>query len=270
MLPRIRLRNRPGDRYAPAVGLNLRVERIDARYPARGPKNAVLPTLSRLAVGRPLVVVDVYAGREAGSPGTRVSPWCITAVEQAAADASLSVEVARIAARAPGRETGPKPRQADLGPRITLEVPGCAARRSVPRSWIGAHLCLAVPSLCLEVSGSKRPRGPVASALAALDAACHRRTQSGQPDVGAALTSAVFASTTVVIDASWWAPMQLGDGAPPELTPLGYCVTAGVSAPQRDWSEGLHRRVDGRLTSARPRESRDQDIRRAVLGGSRR
>jgi hypothetical protein len=214
------------------VTVRLNVERIHPGTPERAAAAAVASTFDLLVPQREMVVAMVEWGH---APGIAVAPWTVAGIRTAAREQELRLREVRIGACGPndGRVLD------DDGRRVSVEVPGSHRARRVPSAWFGAHLCLVVP--CLHVRKRGRGRtgpewlGPADQALRALDRACHGPTGRESANVGARIATTVFASATIVVDASWWAPLQPDDTGPPCLLPLDRCVALGTVSPSSAW-----------------------------------
>jgi hypothetical protein len=193
----------------------------------------VSTTFGLLAPRRELVVAMVGWGN---APGVAVAPWTLAGIRTAAREHELRVREIRI----PACGTAEDSRGVDDdGRRVGVELPGSHRARRVPNAWFGAHLCLVVP--CLHVRktgrGQSGPQwlGPADQALRALDRACQGPTGRESANIGARVATTAFASTTIVVDGSWWAPMQPDDAGPPCLLPLDRCVALGTVSPSSAW-----------------------------------
>ncbi|HET6585394.1 MAG TPA: hypothetical protein VFG69_18175, partial [Nannocystaceae bacterium] len=86
----------------------------------------------------------------------------------------------------------------DRDPRtLVCRWPGIARTVTIPRGWIGRHLCLVVP--CVGVSAPRR--GPVAAALAAIADAVGAGDGEMPCEIGAHVVAGTFAGVTIVVDA---------------------------------------------------------------------
>jgi hypothetical protein len=216
------------------VTVRVNVERIHPETPERAAAAAVSSSFELLAPRRELVVIAVDWGN---APGIAVAPWTLAGVREAARDHDLRTRELRIAAC--GGDAEHVQASDDDGPRVSVELPGSHRARRVPKAWFGAHLCLAVPCIHVRkrVRGQAHPvwLGPAHQALRALDRACDGPSGRESPNVGARLATAVFASTSIVIDATWWAPMQPDDAAAPSLLALDRCLALAAVSPSSAW-----------------------------------
>lgn len=220
------------------MSVRVDVERIHPGAPERAAAAAVAATFGLLAPRRELLVLGVGW---APAPGVAVAPWTLTGLRMAAREHGLELREARIPAcgAAEPRGLDAAAHALDDGRRVGVEVPGSHRVRRVPTTWFGAHLCLVVPCVHVRAPGKRAHewRGPADQALRALDRACLGPAGRESANVGARLATTVFASTTLVVDASWWAPMQPDDGAAPSLLAVDRCIALGTIAPTPGWRQ---------------------------------
>lgn len=221
----------------------LRAHSIAAAQPRRAAHHTAAAVLADAPRARALMLVVVDAGAH---PGLRPSPWVIDGVLDAIAEGGLRGRSAVLGASDDGADSlAARLAAADL-PEATrdgsthhdalrLRVPGSQRELRVPRSWVGSNLCLVLPCLHREQvvrGGPPRWRGPVASGLLALTRPWSGPSGHDSVEVAARCVSELFAHISVVIDASWWAPLSAEDrGAPLLLAPertLGLRLASGI------------------------------------------
>jgi hypothetical protein len=213
--------------------VRVNIERIHPGTPERAAAAAVSSTFALLAPRRDLVMAVVGWAK---APGVAVAPWTLAGIRNAAREHELVLREIRIPACGAAEDVRGSD---DDGRRIGVELPGSHRARRVPSAWFGAHLCLVIP--CIHVRGPARGRegphwlGPADQALRALDRACDGAPGRESAILGARLATTAFASATIVIDASWWAPMQEGDSGPPSLLALDRCLALGTVSPSSAW-----------------------------------
>src|SRR5690606_36696605 len=171
---------------------------------------------------RPLLLAVIRWGAH---PGLRPSPWCLDGVLQAVEDSGLRAQAihrgeqratdplsARLAAR------GVTPLD-EHGPALGLRPAGSRLPLRVPRALLGHDLCLVLPCVHHHRPGKHGPawRGPVGAGLVALVSAWGGTWSRDSVDRAARCVTELFAHVSVVIDASWWAPLAHEDEAPPLL-----------------------------------------------------
>jgi hypothetical protein len=218
------------------------VHGIDPAAPAEAAREAVASALSALPPARSLLVGVVAWG---DGPGLEPARWTLQGVRAAARDAKLVAgyhDLGPHHASVTGRwlRAHPDAIDGDAPRPITLEVAGARRPRRIPRGWIGRHLCLVVPCVHQRHERFGRSKcwvGPMACALQALAQATGVPGDDEPTDVGARVAAQVFASTTVVIDASWWAPMRASQAAAPHLVALDRCLVLGTTAPAELWTQ---------------------------------
>lgn len=226
------------------MSLRAQVETIRADDPSAGVASALDPAFAVLPPARELLVAVVDFGE---GPGVSVSPWALAGVVRAARHHGLSatghdlgprpvnggLERRSVAAGLPLREEDPRP--------IQLEVPGGRRPRRIPHGWFGRHLCLVVPCVHRRIGTGRGASwiGPVASAWARFDRACSGPEVKDASSIGARLAAQVFASTTVLIDASWWGSMGEDETSPAELLAVQRALCLSTPTPD----EGFARRT---------------------------
>lgn len=242
-------------RYAAGrVSLRITLERVPPDAPERAFERAVAPTWSRLASSRTLLVGVAERGH---GPGVGIAPWTRRGVVQTAERHGLRLQGFDLTA--PGAVPSLHAPLGDIpeheaGHALDLDLPGARRPRRVPVGWFGAHLCLLVPCVFEhhhDVRGDLW-LGPAAWAFAALDRFCTTERwptpelplalRRGAPVprrsvLGARLASQVFASTTLVVDAAWWAPVRPSEASAPELLPVGQCLATASEAPDEAWAQ---------------------------------
>lgn len=253
-------------RYAArAVPLRVNLERVLPDTPDAAVERAVGPLWNQLATRRPLLI---GVSEVANGPGVGIAPWTRAGLSRAATRHHLTAR--GVALRSTPRGLTASAALGDLeddasGPSVSLDLPGTRRPRRIPTRWFGAHLCLVVPCVFIQQDGPFGAwLGPAAEAFASLDRCCtvshlpppglltsSRGSTTIVPTAslnGARLAAHVFASTTLVIDAAWWAPVHRGDGCAPELNPLGLCLATGVPHPDERWTQGCVQALDLWLT----------------------
>ncbi len=182
------------------------------------------------------------------APGLTVAPWVLDGIRQAADRCGLEWSWTHLGpadANGPSRRFHPE-RYRDReeeGRILELELPGARRPRRIPRSWIGRHLCLVVPCLHRRGPGGELA-GPLELALERLGRTCALPGDREPARVGARLAGHAFASTTIVVDASWWAPLQSDADAVPVLLSTERCLSTGVSSPHPRWARDVMLDVD--------------------------
>ena len=194
-----------------AVTVGVHVERIRVARPADAARTAGAVALAHCGLARTTLLLIVGCGKQ---PGMGVAPWTIDGTLDAANTLGLRVRCDRIGHAAPHdavhrrlaqRELAPPP----PGPPLGLHVPGARRPVAVPAHWVGAHACVLVP--CVRrlpadpsaSSSAHSTQGPATIALSTLAEQCTAEPLSDAVSVGAWLAAHVFASASVVVDASW-------------------------------------------------------------------
>ncbi|MEM7157184.1 MAG: hypothetical protein AAF799_30305 [Myxococcota bacterium] len=218
----------------------LRAHSIAAAEPSLAAQQIATAALGDAPRARPLVLVVASWGAH---PGLRPSPWVLDGVMQAIDDGTLNGHSFvlgddegpdSLSARLSARGLPPSPaRGADT---ITLHPAGSRRTLRIPRAWVGANLCLVLPCLHREQPAKQGPRwrGPVGQALLQLVSEWGAVRARDSIQQAAHCIAELFAHVSVIIDASWWAPLSADDeGAPFLLAPertLGLRLTAPVSS----------------------------------------
>lgn len=241
-------------RYAAAaVNLRIHLERVPPDAPERAFERAVAPTWSRLASSRPMLVGVAEHGH---GPGVGIAPWTRRGLASAADRHGFRLRGVDLTE--PGAVPSLHAPLGDIpedepGQALDLDVPGARRPRRVPAGWFGAHLCLLVPCVFEQHHDVRGDLwlGPAAWAFAALDRFCTTdrwptpelpwALRRGAPvprrsAIGARLASQVFASTTLVVDAAWWAPVRAGESSAPELLAVGQCLATASERPDETWA----------------------------------
>lgn len=87
---------------------------------------------------------------------------------------------------------------------IRLKLPESPNDAQVPASWVGTNLVLLAP-LCHQRTRNGGWRGPILNAMHHLAGALgYRAPNDPTTHVGARVVSDVFASSTTLLDATWW------------------------------------------------------------------
>lgn len=201
----------------------LRAQSIAAAEPTRAAHQTASAVLGDAPRARPLLLAVASWGAH---PGLRPSPWVLDGVLRAVKDGGLGGgSVVLGDPGGPGSLTdrlaaGGLPATEEPGTALGLRPPGSHRELRVPRSWVGRSLCLVLPCVHRQAeSRSGRPtwNGPIGTALLAL---ARRFGGTASLDPTARCLSELFAHISVIIDASWWAPLSAEDqGAPLLLAP---------------------------------------------------
>jgi hypothetical protein len=237
------------------VALSVAVEHIDPRKPIHAATAAVSGTFEQLAPTRGLLLGVAGWG---DGPAVAVAPWVLEGIRRAATQHGLTIEAVDLG---PTETHGGQRRRLTAagiplahgeGRPLKLELAGSRRPRRIPKAWFGQHLCLVVP--CAHTRKSRRKddgwTGPVEAAFAALDRACRPAGQSvDTAATGARLAAAAFASTTVVLDGTWWAPLSPGDTAPPNVISLDRCFALSSGFPSEAWNRRALSEVDDWLAA---------------------
>jgi hypothetical protein len=141
------------------------------------------------------------------------------------------------------------PRVEDREP-LVCRWPDLERTVTIPRGWIGRHLCLVVP--CVGAIAPRR--GPVAAGLAALaDAIGVRDAEhpvAGGPAVGeiaARVVAGTFGGITILVDADVAVVRARSGGGRPRLVPAHRIFTAHRVPAPAAWLLALARGFDGWL-----------------------
>jgi hypothetical protein len=207
------------------MGPHVHLLPADPRRPREAARATARSLLKRLPRQREVTVAVVGWARQ---PGLAVPWWTLEGVLEAVDELDLRAgEVTALGEpSASGRPKGRPP--ADRlgagagGDRfVRLSLPGLTRPARVPRSWIGTNLCLVSPlahrrgdgrRLSLRREGDLDWVEPVQSALAALVSGLGADGPlRAQARAGARLAREVFASSTLILDATWWAAAQEHD-----------------------------------------------------------
>jgi hypothetical protein len=237
------------------VAVSVVVEGIDPSRPNHSAVAAAAGAFGRLSPTRPLLVAVAGWG---DAPAVAVTPWVLAGVRRAASDHGLgasAVDLASASMHGSQRRritAAGLPLEPSDGRPVQLEIPGTRRPRRIPRPWIGQHLCLVVP--CVHRRGGQPGDagwvGPIAAGFAALDHACAPAGMHRDSAVaGARLAAQVFASTTLVVDASWWAPLHASDAGPPFVLGLDRCLVLSSEVPSEAWNLSVLDCFDGWLAT---------------------
>lgn len=246
------------------VALSVAVEHIDPQKPAHAASAAVSGTFEQLAPARGMLVGVAGWG---DGPAVAVAPWVLEGIRRASTQYGLktrTIDLGPTEAHAGQRRritAAGLTLEESEGRPLSLELPGARRPRRIPRPWFGQHLCLVVP--CAHVRRTRGRdeswMGPVAAAFTALDRACRPAgLRMDAPVTGARLAAQVFASTTVVLDGSWWAPLQADDTSPPTVISLDRCLALSSKSPSEAWNREALAAMDDwlagllRITGAAP------------------
>jgi hypothetical protein len=213
-----------GSGYAAArvMPARLRAHPIAAADPTRAAHQVAAAALGDAPRGRPLTLAVIRWGAHAG---LRPSPWVLDGVLHAIEELGLRGQALHvgergaadpITARLAARGLPPLDARA---PTLTLHAPGSRQGLRVPRPALGGSLCLVVPCVHRQHPGKEGPawRGPLGEGLAALASAWGGSWARDPVDAAARALAELFAHVSVVIDASWWAPLAADDDAAPLL-----------------------------------------------------
>lgn len=201
-------------------------------------------------------------------PGVDVSPWILGGLHHALDTCGLTGVAVELSPATTHRRLGLGrfELEDDSTPEgaIGLDVPGARRPRRIPSAWFGRHLCVVVPCTFVhERRRTDRWTGPVATAWSAIDHACGgspgrleaivpRPLHGGVVEstiVGARIAASVFASVTLVVDASWWAPVAADATSPPELLALDRCLCLASPVPDERWAMRTIERADAWIAS---------------------
>jgi hypothetical protein len=227
--------------------------------PREAARAAAASAFASLAPARAVLVGLVTWG---DGPGLEPAPWTLDGVLAAATDVGVDVAFEPLGpheAAATHRWLRAHARSRVEDRRaVTLEIPGARRTRRIPRPWIGRHLCLVTP--CVHLGRPRLGRsaswvGPLAAAfeiLASVTGAA-RPSDEQSSELGRRLAAQVFASTTLVLDASWWAPLVADAGRPSDpaashLVALDRLLVMGTSAPAEQWARHGPQLLDAWLT----------------------
>lgn len=218
----------------------LRAHSIAAAEPTRAAHQTAAAVLSDAPRSRPLLLAVTSLGAH---PGLRPSPWVLDGVLRAIEHdrfdgrSLLLGERDELGGVADRLAAAGLPPATDDRSALGLRPPGSHRELRIPRSWVGSDLCLVVPCLHRQLprrSGRPTWRGPVALALLALAGRLGVTAGPGSLELVTRTLSELFAHISVVVDASWWAPLSSEDeGAPVLLAPeraLGLRLPSSVSS----------------------------------------
>lgn len=170
----------------------------------------------RAAPARRGVVVIFRA--ESGMPGATTTPWCLRGLDQAipldiaarsfwprgdldTAQQLLDASGLPVHARAQAHQL----RNAQ---RIRLTIPGFRRPAAIPRDFVGRNLIVVAPVSHRRESGAGF-QGPAQSALACLAELCRLEgSASALAKAGARIASEAFATASLLLDATWWTPLD--------------------------------------------------------------
>jgi hypothetical protein len=241
----------------PAMQPRVLVHDVDPDAPREATRHALSSAFAQLPPARSVLAAVVGWG---DGPGLEPAPWTLDGVLSAGEDADVRVRFESLGPYEPTAthrwlRANAATQDDDRRP-IILDVPGARRPRRVPRAWIGRHLCLVVP--CVHVGRRTLGRatswvGPFGAAFEALALATRgARAPRGESHrdgmlalVGRRVAAQVFASTTILVDASWWAPLhhegnpRRGTAIPPatsHLVALERCLVMSTTSPGEHWS----------------------------------
>jgi len=118
---------------------------------------------------------------------------------------------------------------------------------TIPRGWIGRHLCLVVPCV-----GAHAPRrGPIAAGLAALADAIGVRDAELPCEIAARVVAGACAGVTILVDADL-AVVRARSGGRPRLVPAHRIFTAHRVPAPAAWLLALAHGFDGWLAQRTP------------------
>lgn len=228
-----------------AQPVTVRAEHIDPAHPSGAASSAVGRAFALLPPARELLIAVVTWGDR---PGVGVANWTLEGVRSAADHAGLRWQVVDMTAVDPPATRKLAWDGVDASGRcINLDVAGGRRPRRIPTSWIGKHLCLVTP--CLHLRERRRGRndtwtGPTRAALATLARSCAQTGDQEPPEVGARLAASIFASMTIVVDATWWGVLDPEEGIPAELVELNRCLALSSAPPSEAWGLDAPAEVD--------------------------
>lgn len=218
----------------------LRAQPIAVADPTRAAHQVAAAALGDAPRGRPLLVAVVRWGAHAG---LRPSPWSLDGVLHAIEEGGLRAQALHlgergasdpVSAQLAARGVASRP---EGGPTVSVRAMGSRQALRVPTEVIGSNLCLVLPCVHHQRPGKDGPvwRGPIGAGLAALAAAWGASWTRDPVDGAARLMAEVFAHVCVVIDGSWWAPLDANDEAAPLLLSperaLGLRLASPVTGP---------------------------------------
>jgi hypothetical protein len=243
----------------PAMQPRVLVHDVDPIAPSEAARAGASSAFASLPPARTMLVGVVSWG---DGPALEPAPWTLDGVLSAAKDVGLQLVFESLGPHEPTLlhrwlRAHASARDEDRRP-ATLDIAGARRPRRIPRPWIGRHLCLVVP--CVHLGRSRLGRsttwaGPLTSAFETLALATRgvggprasggpRREDGMRSLVGMHVAAQIFASTTIILDASWWAPLvvQTKSGASSipaasHLVALDRCLVMGTTRPQERWSD---------------------------------
>ncbi len=222
--------------------LRIHIEQVRLDGLRDAARDATTPLFSTLPTSRGLTICHAVLASARTRPGGAAAPWTLAGLSASAKEAGLQTSSVELDLARASRRAWAAP----AGARVGLDVGPRKTPRRVPTAWVGTHLCLLVPGLHFQERSGRNSSttGPVSLAFGAIDRFCGIGSQSGDPILGARLVAAAFASVSIVIDASWWSPMEATDLAPQRVEEVGYCAAVGLPAPDSDWTRTCGRRID--------------------------
>lgn len=218
----------------------LRAQPIAVADPTRAAHQVAAAALGDAPRARPLLVV---VARWGAHPGLRPSPWSLDGVMHAIEEGGLRARALHV-----GERGATDPVTAQLaargvaaleprGPTVSVRPAGSRHALRVPAEVIGNNLCLVLPCVHHQHPSKDGPawRGPIGAGLVALASAWGGSWARDPVDGAARVMAELFAHVSVVIDGSWWAPLDASDDAAPLLLSperaLGLRLASPVTGP---------------------------------------
>ncbi|MCH9685936.1 MAG: hypothetical protein K0V04_31165 [Deltaproteobacteria bacterium] len=213
----------------------LRAHTIAAADPTAAAREAAHAVFADAPRGRPSLVMIASWGAH---PGLRPSPWAVEGVLQALSDAGLRGHGDVLGE---ARLTDPLHTRLaahDYDPVAAQELIALHPARSrralrIPRAWLGRNLCLVLP--CIHRQRERTTpadwSGPIGSALIQLATRCGGASVRDPMGTMTRTIADVFAHVSVVIDASWWAPLQPAEEAAPVLLSPERVLSLQLASP---------------------------------------
>lgn len=211
-----------------------------AELPASAAHDCSAWILERLPARRG---VTLFASSHAPLPGATVTPWVLRGIEAALPALALprrclavgDLDCAQRAFDGAGVPASVFAAHAELRstPRLRISVPCSPRDAAIPRGWIGSNLVWAAP-LAHHREGAVGYLGPASSCLAEFARLCRLEGSPRQlVGWGARLMREAFASASLVLDATWWAPLG-GEGQPVDSAiPLEHCLASpSIASPE--------------------------------------
>jgi hypothetical protein len=172
----------------------------------------------RAAPARRGVVVIFRA--EDRLPGATITPWCLRGLDQAIPLELASrsywprgdLDTAQQLLDSAGLPVHARVQAQELrnSPRVRLSVPGFRRPAAIPRDFVGRNLILVAP-LSHRQDTTAHFLGPSQSTLALLAELCRLEgSPAALAKAGARIARECFATSSLVLDGTWWAPLDTG------------------------------------------------------------